>query len=159
MSKATKRKHVTKEVQEDLSIPTDTQTIVQLVDPRGNNLHEVMDCSGERYLVSMPVKFRKNIWVKRGDYVLVEPIPEGDKVKAEITKILTKEHIKYYRSQDCWPDKFNTSHQQNSGTIQTDDNLGEDSMGEIFVNTNRRIPNRRSFDANESSSSENSNSD
>lgn len=73
-----------------MSIPTETQSIVQLVDSRGNNLHEVVDNTGEHYLVSMPVKFRRNIWVKRGDYILVEPIPEGDKVKAEIAKILTK---------------------------------------------------------------------
>lgn len=90
MSKATKRKHVVKEIKEDLSVPTESQSIVKLVASRGNNLHEVSDSVGESYLVSMPTKYRKNIWVKRGDYVLVEPITEGDKVKAEIVKILTK---------------------------------------------------------------------
>lgn len=90
MSRATKRKHVTKEAQENLALPTKVQSIVRLVDSRGNNLHEVVDSSDEHYLVSMPVKFRQNIWVKRGDFVLVEPIPEGDKVKAEIVKILTR---------------------------------------------------------------------
>ena len=34
----------------------------------------------------MPSKFRKNIWVKRGDYFVVTPIEEGDKVKAEIAR-------------------------------------------------------------------------
>ena len=89
MSKATKRKYVTKEI-EDLSIPTELQSIVQIVKSCGNNLHEVINPAGIQYLVSMPVKFRKNIWIKRGDFVLVEPIPEGDKVKAEIVKILTR---------------------------------------------------------------------
>lgn len=91
MSKATKRKHVTKEVQQEcLTLPKETESIVQVILSKGNNLHEVMDAAGEHYLVSMPVKFRKNIWVMRGNYVLVEAIPEGDKVKAEIVKILTK---------------------------------------------------------------------
>lgn len=89
MSKATKRKHVTKEI-EDFSIPTEAQSIVRIVQSRGNNLHEVVDPTGDQYLVSMPTKFRRNIWVKRGDFVLVEPILEGDKVKAEIVKILTR---------------------------------------------------------------------
>lgn len=91
MSSATKRKHVTKESQEEcLTVPEESQSIVQVIESKGNNLHEVMESTGAQYLVSMPGKFRRNIWVKRGNYVIVEPIPEGDKVKAEIVKILTK---------------------------------------------------------------------
>ncbi len=37
-----------------------------------------------------------------GDYVLVEDIEEGDKVKAEIVQILLKDNIKYIRSQNYW---------------------------------------------------------
>ena len=33
---------------------------------KGNNLHEVQTAKGEHYLVSMPTKFRKNVWIKRG---------------------------------------------------------------------------------------------
>ena len=50
----------------------------------------------------MPTKFRKNVWIKRGDFVMVEPIEEGDKVKAEITHILYKEQIKYIREEKMW---------------------------------------------------------
>lgn len=97
MSKATKRKHVTKELQDDFDVPTEVQTIVRLVgSSRGNNLHEVIDSTGVQYLVSMPVKFRRIIWVKDGNFVLVEPISEGDKVKGEIVKILTKVRIIFY---------------------------------------------------------------
>ena len=46
----------------------------------------------------MPTKFRKNVWIKRGDYVLVQPIEEGDKVRAEIVQILMdKYHVKYIK--------------------------------------------------------------
>lgn len=90
MSKSTKRKHVTRELEEDLSVPSESQSIVQLIESRGNNLHEAMDVNGERFLISMPRKFRNSIWVKRGDFVIIEPIAEGDKVKGEIVKILRR---------------------------------------------------------------------
>lgn len=61
---------------------------------RGNNLHEVFDPKEPEvsacYLVSMPTKFRKNVWIKRGDFVLVSPIEEGDKVKGEIIQVFKK---------------------------------------------------------------------
>lgn len=50
----------------------------------------------------MPTKFRKNIWVKRGDYVLIQPIEEGEKVKAEIFAILYDNQIKYIQSKKKW---------------------------------------------------------
>jgi len=88
-SVATKRKYVFQELG-DMSLPSDSQSIVQIVQARGHNLHEVVTPTGEQYIVSMPTKFRQNIWVKRGDYIVVEPIMEGKKVKGEIVKILTK---------------------------------------------------------------------
>lgn len=81
MSSSTKRKHVYAEVlQSELRVPTESQEIVRVVAGRGNNLHEVESATEGTFLVTMPSKFRKNIWVKRGDYILVERIPEGDKV-------------------------------------------------------------------------------
>lgn len=83
--------------------------------------------NGEEYLVSMPTKFRKNIWVKRGDYILVEPIAEGDKVKAEIVKIMNKDSIKYYKENNVWPKEF----ENNKKESDTNDD-------DLFVNTNRK---------------------
>ena len=37
-----------------------------------------------------------------GDYVLVTPIEEGDKVRAEIISILYKEQIKYIKEEGKW---------------------------------------------------------
>jgi probable RNA-binding protein EIF1AD len=65
-------------------------------------LHEVEDANGQKFLVSMPTKFRKNVWIKRGDFVLTEPILEGDKVKAEISCILYANQIKYIKAQGKW---------------------------------------------------------
>ncbi|CAL7936951.1 unnamed protein product [Xylocopa violacea] len=149
MSKTTRLKHVVKEI-EDMSLPTESQSIVRIIDSRGNNLHEVEDPIGTQYLVSMPPKFRKNIWVKRGDFVLVEPIPQGDKVKAEIVKILTREHKKWYRAQNCWPKEFDETSGSDRRTTGQEDNEEED----IFVNTNRLRHNYNRTDNDDTSSDE-----
>ncbi len=106
MTEATKRKHVAREVLEEFPEPTGDQQIVRVLQPKGNNLHEVQEASGSSYLVSMPTKFRKSIWVKRGDFVIVEPIPEGDKVKAEIIHILFPEQIRELQKENKWPAAF-----------------------------------------------------
>ena len=36
---------------------------------KGNNLHEVETEDDEKFLVSMPTKFRKNVWIKRGTFL------------------------------------------------------------------------------------------
>merc|ERR1739846_271803 len=105
MSQSTKRKHVTKELLDDnFELPKENQKIVRIVAGRGNNLHQVIEADEKTtYLVSMPNKFRKNVWVKRGNYCIVEPIEEGDKVKAEIVRILYKDQIRTIKTESQWP--------------------------------------------------------
>lgn len=90
MSKARKYKYNKKEIEEEFKVPTSIQTIVKVVEPKGNNLHAVEEPSGNQYLVSMPQKYRNSHWIKKGDFIVIEPIQEGDKVKAEIVSILDK---------------------------------------------------------------------
>jgi len=148
MSKATKRKHVTREVETELSLPQDNQTIVKVVAGRGNNLHEVVDESGTSFLVSMPTKFRKNVWIKRGDFVIVTNIEEGDKVKAEISTILYKDQIKFIKAEGCWPQGFLAEEQlsqlQLKDNPEGDRESGEESDSseddsDLFQNTNRPV--------------------
>ncbi|XP_045621162.1 probable RNA-binding protein EIF1AD [Procambarus clarkii] len=106
MSATTKKKHVERELCEDFSLPEGHQSIVKVVRPRGNNLHQVTTANGEEFLASMPLKFRKHVWIKRGDYVVTEPIPEGNKVRAEIVRILMKDHIRYIMQNSKWPSEF-----------------------------------------------------
>nr|XP_043896386.1 probable RNA-binding protein EIF1AD [Solea senegalensis] len=147
MSQATKRKHVVKEVLGDFVTPTENQQIVKVTGSRGNNLHEAVTAQGETFLLSMPTKFRKNIWIKRGDYVIVDPIEEGGKVKAEISFILYKDHIQYLQEQQLWPEGFI---EESSGQNKTNKQLeteekddedevsnSEDDESDLFVNTNR----------------------
>ncbi|KHJ88287.1 hypothetical protein OESDEN_11921 [Oesophagostomum dentatum] len=58
------------------------------------------------YVASMPSKFRKAVWIRRGQFVVLRPIEEGDKVKAEIEHILDEENVLYIRSQNKWPARF-----------------------------------------------------
>lgn len=148
MSQATKRKHVVKEVLGDFVTPTENQQIVKVISSRGNNLHETVTSQGESFLVSMPTKFRKNIWIKRGDFVIVDPIEEGDKVKAEISSILYKDHIQYLQKQQLWPEGFTEEaavqdksnkqqekEEKDSNEEEVSDS--EDDESDLFVNTNR----------------------
>lgn len=155
MSQATKRKHVVKEVLGDFVTPTENQQIVKVIGSRGNNLHEIVTVDGDNFLVSMPTKFRKNIWIKRGDFVIVDPIEEGEKVKAEISFILYKDHIQYLQKQQLWPEAFTdqatardkTSTEPNKAEEEKGDDDEEEDEGEysdseddesdLFVNTNR----------------------
>lgn len=158
MSKVTKRKHVMKEMQtDDFDPPGPNQQIVRIIGSRGNNLHEVEsaecdttsngnnaaatgdgDNNAERFLVSMPTKFRKNVWVKRGDFVIVEPIDEGDKVKAEIIRILTPQHIKEFTKDGIWPEKFTAKNTNDSKKQVADSQSDEDDNDDdLFKNTNR----------------------
>ncbi|XP_028898791.1 probable RNA-binding protein EIF1AD [Zeugodacus cucurbitae] len=140
MSRVVRRKHVLKEMMEDdFDLPTEQQQIVRVVSSRGNNLHEVetSEANAENFLASMPNKFRKNVWVKRGDYVLVEPIEEGDKVKAEICKILTPEHIKEYTKAGVWPKAFGKKREHEQVEANSDE---EESDGDDLLMKNPNRP-------------------
>lgn len=127
MSRAVKRKHVLNESYQDyFSPPQSNQEIVRIVASRGNNLHEVETAKKINYLASMPTKFRKNIWVKRGDYVIIEPIEEGDKVKGEMVRVLAKEHIKYFKKIGVWPQGFCKEEEEQ----ESDDDMPRNRNGE-----------------------------
>ncbi|KAJ8912263.1 hypothetical protein NQ315_008854 [Exocentrus adspersus] len=148
MSRSSVRKQVMIEVlQDDQSLPAENQRIVRVLKSRGNNLHEVENPDKSILLASMPRRFRCGVWVKKGDFVLVEPIEEGNKVKAEIVKILSTEQIKYYKMNNVWPEEFSDV----VGDKKTDK---KDSDDEIFVNPNR--PRVSDSGSNESSDSDSS---
>lgn len=106
MTHVTKRKYVEKELLYEFVLPENDQFIVMVKHTRGNNLHEVWDTEGEEFLVSMPPKFRNHFYIKKGMFLIVEPIAEGIKVKAEIIRILYKEQINYIKSMGKWPEAF-----------------------------------------------------
>ena len=106
MSKVTKKKFVHKEVLEEFILPSENQTVARIIHGCGNNLHKATLPSGEEVLVSMPKKFRVNVYVKRGNFVVLEPILEGVKVRFEVVNILYPEQIQYIQEHGVWPIEF-----------------------------------------------------
>jgi hypothetical protein len=96
----------------------------------------------------MPSRFRRNAWIKRNDFVVLERITEGVKVQAEIVHILYKDHIKQMKQDGIWPAQFET--QQTQCTPEECDDGDED----LFVNTNRRPPPSQPTDSSSAESDE-----
>ncbi|XP_028398740.1 probable RNA-binding protein EIF1AD [Dendronephthya gigantea] len=157
MSKATKRKHVTREVLDEFVTPKEKQIIVKIIGSRGNNLHEAETPNGNHFLISMPSKFRKNVWIKRGDFVIVDPIEEGNKVCAEIVHILYPQQVKHLKKEGLWPEKFQEKafepinhheptangsrikdglDERENGENSSSDNESETDDSDLFVNPN-----------------------
>lgn len=106
MSKTTKQRFIRSQIKYELVLPKESELVAQMTASCGNNLIEVVDSNGNRYLASMPVKYRNTVWVMRGNFVLILPIKEGDKVKAEVTHILDQENVLYIRDNKKWPECF-----------------------------------------------------
>merc|ERR1711970_122553 len=109
-SAATKRKHVIAEL-EDFVLPEPHETIARVGANKGSCLLEIFTpertAAGKpSVLASLPKKFRNNVWVKRDTFVYVIDIEEGNKVKAEIVRLLTSEHRKWLEEQEVWPSEF-----------------------------------------------------
>ncbi|XP_038620314.1 probable RNA-binding protein EIF1AD [Tachyglossus aculeatus] len=146
MSQATKRKHVARErLLGDRVVPSGRQQIVRVLGTPGNNLHEIETAQGQRFLVSMPSKYRKNIWIKRGDYLIVDPIEEGEKVKAEISFVLCKDHVRSLQKDGLWPEAFSAAAGKSDNRNREADgrapagprSADSEDDSDLFVNTNR----------------------
>lgn len=65
----------------------------------------------------------------QGDFVIVETIEEGNKVKAEIVQILAKDNIRYLKNESAWPKEFEVTESSES-TAKSDNDMfpssGED---------------------------------
>lgn len=106
MSAATKKRYITNKVGSEFYELAEEDIIAQVRQSRGNNLHEVLDQNGDSYVVSMPTKFRKAVWLRRDQFVVVRSIAEGDKVKGEIEYILDQDNVLYIRELGKWPTCF-----------------------------------------------------
>ncbi|XP_044753904.1 probable RNA-binding protein EIF1AD [Coccinella septempunctata] len=128
VSRATTRKHIMREVY-DYSPPAENQQIVKITASKGNNLHEIETADKTRFLVSMPMRYRHYMWVKRGSFVIIQPIHEGVKVKGEIVRVLIPQQIKNFKEDKIWPAAFYDKQELEEKDDDNDD--------DIPMNTNR----------------------
>ena len=54
------------------------------------------------YFSSLNSNLSRCVALITGDYVIVDPIDEGEKVKGEIVTILMREQIKYIQREGQW---------------------------------------------------------
>nr|GMC52766.1 probable RNA-binding protein EIF1AD [Ipomoea batatas] len=102
------RKNLKRAVKEKTAILQQGQSIMQVVDLRGSNLIEVMDANGEKSLAIFPAKFQKSMWIKRGNFVVVdesgreEAMESGRKVGCIVTQVLFYDQVREYQKSPEW---------------------------------------------------------
>jgi probable RNA-binding protein EIF1AD len=116
------RKHLTDSVLHDLPEPNPPQSrIGKIIATRGSNQFDVLLANSDRQreLAILPTKFRKLVWLKRNDYVIVETAEEETNdganknetaqgsssggIRCMISHILYQDQIKHLISKGLWP--------------------------------------------------------
>eukprot|EP01087_Luapelamoeba_hula_P020211 TRINITY_DN6857_c0_g1_i1.p1 TRINITY_DN6857_c0_g1~~TRINITY_DN6857_c0_g1_i1.p1 ORF type:complete len:211 (-),score=60.69 TRINITY_DN6857_c0_g1_i1:178-810(-) len=126
------------------------RSIVLVTALRGGNVLEVQYPNGEQILCLLPAKFNKTIWIKRGQYVIIEPFTElmnnkhknkntiTAKIKGRVVFILLNDHVKQFKKLGKWPAEWTEkaaeapSPREEAGT--SDDSDTDDD--EYLVNSN-----------------------
>ncbi|KAL1553405.1 putative RNA-binding protein EIF1AD isoform X2 [Salvia divinorum] len=152
------RKNLKRAVEEEMMALQQGQNIMQVVGLRGSNLIEVMDAKGQHLLAIFPAKFQKSMWIKRGNFVVVdesgreEAIESGRKVAGILTQVLYHDQVRLLQKSSEWPEIFRSSYQESSmqGTpnqedvclnddeCSTDDD--DEGLPPLEANTNRVNP-------------------
>lgn len=103
LKRATEEKHVTLQ---------HGQCIMRVVSLRGSNLIEIMDARGQKSLAIFPAKFQKSMWIKRGNFVVVdesgkkEALESGSKVGCIVVQVLVYEQVRALQKSPEWPEIF-----------------------------------------------------
>jgi len=102
---------------EGLPEPGEGEEIVRVQALCGGNMLEVADHEGESALCLLPAKFRKLVWIKRGNYLIASKSDDDyvtatgakGRVKYTVIHILFKDQIKHLQQADLWPAGFTQS--------------------------------------------------
>ncbi|KAJ2608748.1 hypothetical protein H4S08_004329 [Coemansia sp. RSA 1365] len=104
--------------------PSHTCPVACVLGPRGQHLHEVAvarslvtedinkrlnpdDKEWFTTLAQLPPKFRSTVWVKRGNYVIVDLAMQlTDKIGGEITMVLLATQVKQLKKAGGWPTQY-----------------------------------------------------
>ena len=103
------RKSVTTTFLNDNYTPEDEDKIVCVLGNRGDNTFEVKLQGGDTALARLPKKFNKLIWIKTGDFIVIEDgsvLSEEElasKAQYSIKHILSKPNVKFLKTKNLWP--------------------------------------------------------
>lgn len=152
------RKSVTEAYENSYPVPNkeEEECIVKVKGSRGTNIFEIELNANTIELARLPNKFKKLIWIKRNDYLIVSymnhqkstdesssaaevetPVTvllnansnlafDESKVQYEIKHILNKDQIKHLKAQLLWPEHF-ISEEDNKKKMSSD-SYGDDLM-------------------------------
>ncbi|XVF00386.1 hypothetical protein REPUB_Repub03eG0281100 [Reevesia pubescens] len=96
------------------------QSIMKVLSLRGSNLIEVMDAGGEKSLALFPAKFQKSMWIKRGNFVVVDEsgkekaLESGSKVACIVSQVLFYEQVRALQKSPEWPEIFKSINMDDS---------------------------------------------
>jgi probable RNA-binding protein EIF1AD len=172
------RKHLTDAVLYETPEPQADERIAKVVASRGSNQFDILIATDDNkleesvldsrtpQLAILPTKFRKLVWVKRNDYLIVQTgaddlkEEETGSIRYVISHILYKDQIQHLVSRNLWPvhdaqfalenmkgvnDGDDEEEVADDDGIVYDNHYGDDEYDEdasdndddLFVNTNR----------------------
>jgi translation initiation factor IF-1 len=103
------------------------ERIARVVEPRGSNQVEIELDNGERPLVTIPSKYHKVVFLKKGDFVIVSMEPEPEKLEGKIIgSIVTplhQHHVKHLQSKGLIPAYFRASASSEVSTTRVVDDM------------------------------------
>jgi probable RNA-binding protein EIF1AD len=127
-------------IQQQPTLENDNQMIVRVHFVRGGNMVDVVLPDGSELLCDIPSRFTKKIWMKRGDYLIVEnyeatktpAAKKESKIKAVVIHVLTPTAIKQLVRDGVWPSQFDLLPKANKRVAATT------SQSDLPGNPNRR---------------------
>jgi len=129
------RKHLKTSVLNSFPVPSELELVARVTELRGSNICEVQLPKGEKLLVQIPTRFRKTVWIKRGNFVIINRPTNWDnlwyKVGAMVQHVLFSDHVKHLKTEGLWPPEFDVIKED-----QIDKVDGDDSLDEYLVNSN-----------------------
>jgi len=149
------RKHITLDSLQNFPTPSPDEKVVQVIELRGSNVCEIVHTNGDHVLCTIPKKFHKLIWIKKGNYLIVRNPPElanlgNRKIKAVVLHVLFPPQIKYLVKENLWPKEFQ-SNAKESHTKTTDLSGEEEEELEGSYNPNRQALSESSSSSEDSS--------
>ncbi|CAI9091903.1 OLC1v1027014C1 [Oldenlandia corymbosa var. corymbosa] len=147
------RKNLMRAAEDKVSTLQSGQSIMQVLDLRGSNQIEVMDAKGEKSLALFPAKFQRSMWIKRGNFVVVdesgreEAAESGSKVGCVVVQVLFHDQVRELQKSPEWPEVFKASNSKQelppsqTTQVEGDENSSDDDgLPPLEANMNRLRP-------------------
>lgn len=105
--------------------PSPTDTFGRVVETKGSHIFTVSHADGTVVEANLPNRFRSQIWIRRGSFVVLCTPP--DATLPTISHILSRDDIKELKKAGKWPPQFITSTDTDSARQDDDADSRDDS--------------------------------